>query len=314
MFWSGEWSSFPSYQYLLHEERSQERFYIYDDPDAGNRERWKVFQELERRQPPPGVPPIFSAEALPRVLAWAGVNSLIRPSTEVRVISSESLVTTAIPMECMGEVEEAIALVDPLTIGSHTFGKIRRIERAILFVNFDQKRGDDKQTERDRRQYLPSNWDVLNYGRNQGSRVRDLAVVTRDSWDQVHCRRTRGSDAVRTAMRMIFQGRTVDSVQNSPLSVVVPEGRTQRAVRDRLQQLIQSVHDIAAQPVREDGFRAFVYQVGGGFQVVRRLERGLHLVNLQSFDGVVRQVNQVTSKIRGSCTMDWLRHSPICGP
>ena len=142
--------------------------------------------------------------------------------------------TTAILTECMGEVEEAIALVDPLTIGSHSFGKTRRIERAILFVNFDQKRGDDKQIERDRRQYLPSNWDVLNYGRNQGSRVRDLAVVTRDSWDQVHCRRTRGSDAVRTAMRMIFRG-TVDSFRTLPAF-----RRTyQRAVRDRLQQLIQ---------------------------------------------------------------------------
>ena len=113
----------------------------------------------------------------------------------------------------MGEVEEAIALVDPLTIGSHSFGKTRRIERAILFVNFDQKRGDDKQIERDRRQYLPS------IGMFSITDVIKVAEYVISRWSHVihGIRYIAGGleEAMLFAQRCGW--RTVDSVQNSPL-------------------------------------------------------------------------------------------------
>tara|TARA_B100001093_G_scaffold244579_1_gene234191 strand:+ start:38 stop:1399 length:1362 start_codon:yes stop_codon:yes gene_type:complete len=204
------------------------------------------------------------------------------------MVSSDSLVGTALLKDALKEVETAIKVVDPLTLPSMRFSKPRRIERAILLANFEQKRTDEQQMERDRRQYLPSNWDILNYGRDRNSRVRDVSVITRDSWDQVQCRRSRGRDAVRLAMTYVFHDRTPESLQDAPLTVLVPDGRTQRAVHDRLQQLINSVEDVASTPMKASSFRAFAYEVGGRFQVVRRDSERIRLFNTRSLDGVVR--------------------------
>jgi hypothetical protein len=92
-------------------------------------------------------------------------------------------------------------------------------------------------------------------------------------------------------MKYVFNDRSAESLQDAPLSVLVPDGRTQRAVHDRLQQLIKSVEETATATVRKGGFRAFAYEVGGRFQVIRRDINGLKLVNTRSLDGVLRLVS-----------------------
>jgi adenylate cyclase len=175
----------PRYSYLIHETPTEAAFFLYDDPQAQNNSRWSVYTELVRRRPIPGAEPLYTAESLPSVLTWAAVNSVTRAGTDIKLVSSDSLVGTALLETALREVESAISFVDPLTLPSQRFARSRRIERAIILVNFDQKRTEEEQIQRERRQYLPSNWDILNYGRDRDSRVRDVAVITRDSWDQV---------------------------------------------------------------------------------------------------------------------------------
>ncbi|MBV70325.1 MAG: hypothetical protein CMH52_03165 [Myxococcales bacterium] len=278
----------PRYTYLLHENPMVETFFVFDDTNPEAKRRWAVHKELAGRRPVEGAEPIFAADSLSAVLTWAAVNIVTRSRTEIKMVSSDSLVGTALLKDALKEVETAIKVVDPLTLPSMRFSKPRRIERAILLANFEQKRTDEQQMERDRRQYLPSNWDILNYGRDRNSRVRDVSVITRDSWDQVQCRRSRGRDAVRLAMTYVFHDRTPESLQDAPLTVLVPDGRTQRAVHDRLQQLINSVEDVASTPMKASSFRAFAYEVGGRFQVVRRDSERIRLFNTRSLDGVVR--------------------------
>ena len=278
----------PGCAYLIHEHFDINAIYIVDKQSSPSEKRWSVHHELDGRKAVDGVEPHFASDSLAAVLTWTAVNCVTDRRTDVRMVSTDSLVTTPLLKAALDEVEEAINVIDPLALPSQRFSRSRRIERAILLANFEQRRTDEEQIERDRRQYLPSNWDILNYGRSRDSRVRDVSVVTRDSWDQVQCRRARGRDAVRKAMKHVFHNRTAESLQDAPMTVLVPEGRTQRAVHDRLQQLIQAVEETANTPLKQKSFRAFVYEVGGRFQVVRRDNERLRLLNTQSLDGVVR--------------------------
>jgi adenylate cyclase, class 1 len=278
------------FTYLIHESKTYPALFIFDQPDAPKNERWAVFHRVARHRPPPGDLPVFHGESLAAVLTWLVVNEVMTEKTDVRLISVDSLVSTNKVGETLSEIKSAIRLIDPLALSSAQFGRPRRVERAVIIVNFDQRK-DSEKVEGDRRHYLPSNWDILNYGRDRDSQVRDIAVITRDSWDQVHCRRARGKAAVRLAMQHVFSERSATGDLDAPIMVLVPEGRTQRAVHDRFQQLIGSVQEVVDATTKPKSHRTFAYEVGGRFQIVRREEEQIRLFNAQSLHGVVRLIS-----------------------
>lgn len=278
------------FKYLIHERKTYPTLFILDQPEASPRERWAVYHRLVRHRPAPGDLPLYHGDSLAAVLTWLVVNELLTEKTDVRLVGSDTLASTNAIRDALSEIKKAVRLTDPFTISSASLNRARRVERAVIVVNFDQRKEAEK-VERDRRHYLPSNWDILNYGRDRDSQVRDIAVITRDTWDRVHCRRARGKAAVRLAMQHVFAERSANGELDAPIMVVVPEGRTQRAVHDRLQQLIGLVQDVVDTNTRSRSHRTFAYEVGGRFQIVRREEDNIRLFNAQSLHGVVRLIS-----------------------
>ena len=176
----------------------------------------------------------------------------------------------------------------------------------MLLVNFEQKRVETKDIDANRRHYLAANWDVLNYGRNRDSQVQDIAVISRDNWDQVVCHRARGRDAVRVAMRHVFADFDVNGAYSAPVQVFLPEGRTQRAIHGRVMQILNSINEVVAGAVREGHHRSFAYEVGGMFQIVRRTKESIHLYDARSLRGVIRPLAQALMMCRNYSSI----HSP----
>ncbi|MEE2787578.1 MAG: class I adenylate cyclase [Myxococcota bacterium] len=276
------------FTYVIHEYLNQPKLFFLDRPNESRRRRWAVYKNLIRREPPPGEEPLYVSDTLASVLSWVAANELAQDSTEVRVVSVESLASTMTVREVLTHLNAMLKRVDPLSMKSSDFAGGFRISSSVLLVNFEQKRVENKDVDANRRHYLAANWDVLNYGRNRDSQVQDIAVISRDNWDQVVCRRARGRDAVRVAMRHVFADYDVNGAYTAPVQIFLPEGRTQRAIQGRVMQILQSINEVIEGAVREAHHRSFAYEVGGKFQIVRRTKDAIHLYDARSLRGVIR--------------------------
>ena len=138
---------------------------------------------------------------------------------------------------------------------------------------------------------LPENWDILNYGPRRTSRLRDVSVVSLDTWDAAHCRRFRGPQALMAALRSIYGD--FDPAMPFEISpeVLVPQGGASRATRNRLRQILKGADRVVH--VGRAGRRAFVYEVGGRFQVLVRDDRGVRVSNARSLRGGARLLGAV---------------------
>ena len=255
--------------------------------------------------------PIYVGASIASILSWAAANELVTDATEVRVFSSDSLATTTSVREVISHLNPMLRSLDPLSISGLEFGQGVRIMSATMVVNFEQTRQENDNVDSDRRHYLAANWDVLNYGRNRDSQVQDIAVITRDSWDQVKCHRARGRDAVRIAMRHVFSERDTNQSYTTPVEVFLPDGRAQRAVQGRIVQVLQSIREVVEEAVRDNYHRSFAYEVGGQFQVVRRTFETIRLFNARSLRGVIRLLSPCHFESQRCGSTLYLQHSQI---
>ena len=94
----------------------------------------------------------------------------------------------------------------------------RRIERAILLANFEQRRTDEEQIERIVVSTYPATGTYSIMGETgTACRGRFVVLVTVG----IKYNRARGRDAVRRAMKHVFHNRT-RSLSKTPMSVLVP--------------------------------------------------------------------------------------------
>ena len=111
-------------------------------------------------------------------------------------------------------------------------------------MNFEDFENPVEDVRTGRKHYLPSNWDILNYGREQESCLRDVAVISTDSWDICNLRRVKGKDSIRQALRWVYSGRSYSHGKFKPPVVFAPDGHEHRAGQDRLTQLLVNIESL----------------------------------------------------------------------
>ena len=84
----------PPGAYLIHEHFDINAIYIVDKHGSSSEKRWSVHHELEGRKAPDGVEPHFASDSLAAVLTWTAVNCVTDRRTDVRMVSTDSLITT----------------------------------------------------------------------------------------------------------------------------------------------------------------------------------------------------------------------------
>ncbi|MEZ4436521.1 MAG: class I adenylate cyclase [bacterium] len=276
--------------YLIEESRAEDHLVLLEQPDAARRSRWAVHRHVIRRAEEAGEEPMWSGESLAAVAAWAVVNGVFAPGTAVRALGEARFGTAADLRDVFDAIDDLTGRPDPLRRPPAAYREPRRIRRAALLAAFDEATNDPQENSAVR--VLPENWDILNYGRARQSRLRDVSVITLDTWDTVACHRFRGQGALMSALRAIYAGFDVDHPLERPPDVLVPQGAAARATKNRLRQIMRGADRISL-GTRVGARRAFLYEVAGRFQVLRRDERGVCICGVQSLRGALRLLGAV---------------------
>lgn len=278
------------FTYFLREPRVEERIVVLEVPEAGADRQWEVHREVRRNAVAERDAPMWTGGTLAEVGSWLTFNGLFHAGSVVGLISAKSRTSTAEFRAMLDRFMALFACPDPFSIPPTSFLAPRRVERAALVVNFDLPGAPADASEQAGVYYLPENWDILNYGRKRENRLRDISVVTLNSWGEVFCRRFEGPRAVAKAMRALYAGIDPGSPLEVPVEILAPHDRTLPAVRNRLRQIIETTDEVFVAPLALRESRTFVYEVGGRFQVVHRSADGPRVTGARSLRGVVRQL------------------------
>ena len=213
---------------------------------------------------------VFRSRTLLTGLCWLSAQQISRRHSRLDVSPSAKRLNRGLIESFLQATTELFDDLNPLINRRGRFADSAKVTGAIVILNFDDLESGQSEEKSNRKHYLPSNWDILNYGRERESRLRDVAVLTVDTWDCCHLRRLRGRDAVRKALRLIYQNKTTSKDTNVLPKVIAPDGREARAAQDRLDQLISKIESVTCETRRVNDSASFVYEVGGRFQVLQR--------------------------------------------
>ncbi len=259
----------PHYAYVLHETIARNVISIREVQDEGGERVWSIWaghSDSELGQ----MDEVWTSKSLLTGLSFVAANDIYRTTSVLDFDVSSSRFNRGVVADVLSASSKMLGRLDPIIIDSHRLNESPRIVASIIVLNFEELDGVGDENRAGRKHYLPSNWDILNYGREQESRLRDVAVISVDSWDSCHLRRARGRDAVRKAMGWIYENRTYQHRKPNPPSVFAPDGREHRAAQDRIHQLVLKIESQLEQALRFDECSSFVYEVGNRFQVLQR--------------------------------------------
>lgn len=278
---------------LIGEGRPEDHLVLLEQPDGPRRTRWAVHRhvvaaEAEVSQDPQaGEDPMWTGETLAGAAAWAVVNGVFDDGTAVRPVGPAG--TAADLRDVFDRLRYVVGRPDPVARSGPWFREPRRIRRAAIVASFDGHAAE--QREQSTIKVLPENWDILNYGPDRVSRLRDVSVVSLDTWDATHCRRFRGPQALMAALRAIYGAFDPATPFEITPEVLVPHGGSTRAARNRLRQILRGADRIVS--TGRAGRRAFMYEVGGRFQALVRDERGVRVSSVRSLRGGARILGAV---------------------
>ena len=135
---------------------------------------------------------IWTSKSLLSGLSWIAANDIYRTTSVLDFDVASSRFNRGVVEDVLKAASQMLARLDPIIVESNRFNEPPRIVSSIIVLNFEELDGVMDENRSGRKHYLPSNWDLLNYGREQESRLRDVAVISVDSWDSCHLRRARG--------------------------------------------------------------------------------------------------------------------------
>lgn len=276
------------FTYFLKEPRVEESITVLEVPEALADRRWEVHRHLGRDHMTSRGTPIWSGGSLAEVAGWLTFNGLFHRGTVVSLLSKQSRATTSEFRSMLERFSSTFECPDPFSIPPSTFLHPRCTRRVAFVVNLDLPRTPEDMSEQAGVYRLPENWDILNYGFARQCQLRDISVVTLNSWGEVFCRRYQGQGALPDAVRALYE--SVDS--NQPLDaipeILAPSDRTLQPVRNRLKVLLETTDKVFMGPLADRECRAFVYEVGGRFQVLLRSADGARVCGTRSARGVCR--------------------------
>lgn len=259
----------PHYAYVLHETVARNVISIRETQNGKGEKIWSIWagqSDSELGQ----MDEVWQSRSLLSGLSWIAANDIYRSTSVLDFDVNSPRFNRGVVEDVLSAASQMLGRLDPLVVDSNRFSESPRILASIIVLNFQELDGVVDENRTGRKHYLPSNWDILNYGREQESRLRDVAVITIDSWDACHLRRARGRDAVRKAIGWIYESRSYQYRKPSPPQVFAPDGREHRAGQDRIQQLILKIESQLEQALRFDECSSFVFEVGNRFQILQR--------------------------------------------
>jgi len=240
-------------------------------------------------------PAVYEGESLTSAVTWALANGFYRRGTDVGVIRKKTHVGSNAAKSLFSSLEPVVGRPDPLGLAAERFADPRQIRRAMLLINFDGTKLIQERAENTGAAHVvTANWDILNYGRDRKNRVEDVAVVSRNSWDEITCRSLSGQRALARALRHMFTDLDPSEGFHAAPEVMVPDERHLRVTRNRVQRLLDSAVEAMSDSVRANERRVFLYESGGEFQALCRSRSKIRVRDARSLRGVVRTLNAFT--------------------
>lgn len=277
------------FTYFLKEPRVEERIVVLEVPQAPASRRWEAHRRLVRGQFAGRDKAMHTGADLAEIAAWLVFNGLFAQNSVVSLLATVSRASVAELRYLLERFHGMFESPDPFAIPPTTFLEPRRLARVALVANFDLAREPEDVSDKAGVFYLPENWDILNYGRGRSNQVTQVTLVGVNNWGEMLSLRFAGEDAVTQAMRALYRRIDPLSPTEHPPELFVPHGRQFQSLRNRLGRLLESCQSVVAAPMPPGTLRAFAYEVGGRFQVIRRLSKGVRVVRAQSLRGVARQ-------------------------
>lgn len=282
------------FTYFLREPRVEERITVLEVPDAPEQGRWEIHRRIERGRAEGREPAMFASSDLSGVAAWLSFNGLFARRTVVSLLAQRTRTTITEFRQMLDRFDGHFHSPDPFSIPPNRFLQARSAMRIALVVNFENRPAEEDYTELAGVYYIPENWDVLNYGRKRESLVKQVTVVTLNTWGEMFCTRHSGDWAVHRALWSLFDRLDPDVSSEAPPEVIAAADRWLPAVRTRMTRICEAMDTVCLAPMPDElGARAYAYEVGGRFQVIRRTREGRKVAHARSLRGVVRQLGSL---------------------
>ncbi|MGB0648107.1 MAG: class I adenylate cyclase, partial [Bradymonadia bacterium] len=231
---------------------------------------------------------VWQGKSLLHGLGWLAASGVFRSTSTLKFEGLSSRMSQGFVEDILNEISDMTSELDPLVVGAKYFTQIPTLRRAVIILNFEDFENPVEDVRTGRKHYLPSNWDILNYGREQESRLRDVAVISTDSWDVCSLRRVKGKDSIRQALRWVYSGRSYSHGKFKVPMVFAPDGREHRAGQDRLMQLLMKIESLFEPSLRIDECSSFLYEVGNRFQVLQRRGDDVHCFQTSDLSRAMR--------------------------
>ncbi len=286
------------FTYFLKEPRVEERLVVLEVPQAAPNERWEVHRRLVRGQLAGRESSMFAAAELGEVAAWLVFNGLFSQGTIVGLIAATSRTSVTEFRHLLEKFSGMFESPDPFAVPPATFLAPRRMSRVALVVNLDLPREHEDLSDKAGVYYLPENWDILNYGRARQSQIVQVALVTVNNWGEMFCLRFTGNDALSRVVHTLFRRLDPRAPPEAMPEVFAPHGRQYQALRNRVGKLLSTLYETCVGEQQGSRCRAFAYEVGGRFQVIRREDARLTVVGARSVRGVVRQLGRMGTMVQ----------------
>jgi len=285
----------PQFNYLLQENHPRSAL-VLSEQVRGRDRKWTLHRCSLRDTEPDMLPPaVYEGESLSAAVTWALANGFYRRGTDVGVLRKKTHVATGAAKNLFSLLEPVVGRPDPLGLAAERFADARQIRRAMLLINFDGTKLIQERAENSGAAHVvTANWDILNYGRDRKNRVEDVAVVSRNSWDEITCRSLSGQRALARAMRHIFTDLDPSEGFHAAPEVIVPDERHLRVTRNRVQRLLDAAAEAMTDSVRPNERRVFLYESGGEFQALCRNRTKIRVRDARGLRGVVRTLNAFT--------------------
>lgn len=276
------------FTYFLGAPPKEEVLSFIEDPHAPAADRWLLYRGDERERGVSLSAPIATGETLVQLAIWAVFNGCFHPHTVVSVTSDRPEYNIVEGRELLDKLHAMFSGVSAPALPERVFLAPPKVERLLISVSptsFEEERSSS---------YASQGWDILNYGQQRRSQLRDISVITQNSWGETFCRRYQGEEAFTQAMRTLYAEGGTRLQLSMPAEVLGPNSRVQPVVRKRVQEILSQATRVFSDEGQEGEAKIFTYEVGGQFQVLYRGTDGARMTTARTLRGVIRRCGRLS--------------------
>ena len=110
---------------------------------------------------------VFRSRSLLTGLCWLSAQQISRRHSRLDVSPSAKRLKRGLLESFLQATTELFDDLNPLINRRGRFSEVAKVSGAIVILNFDDFESGQSEEKSNRKHYLPSNWDILNYGRER---------------------------------------------------------------------------------------------------------------------------------------------------